>query len=284
MSAEIPLTIYTTPKPFLDHTAKIQQNALKSWTYLIPRPEIILYGDSKGSSEISRELGLKHVPIVKLSPFGTPLVNDMYKQAHVLSKNWVFAYINSDIIAFDSFMTSIGSVASLFPEFLIVGQRWNLNVDMLIDYDNPDWVQTLSNHLKSDGTIEAGCAIDYFIFTRNIFDFIPDLTVGRAGWDNWFVYNAIVNSIPVIDATKDITVIHQNHEYGHLEGGMKEVYSGNEASYNMKIAGPLFKKGYAEFGYIEHATWKIENGKVIPRAKQLSIAEKIKFLLKRKQL
>jgi len=284
MSEVIPLTIYTTPKPFLDHTGKIQRNALKSWTRLISRPEIILYGDSKGSREISRDLRLRHVPIVQLSPFGTPLVNDMYKQTHVLSKNWLLAYINSDIIAFDNFITSIDLVASLFPNFLIVGQRWNLNVDTLIDYDNSDWIQMLSNRLKSEGTVELGCAIDYFIFTRDIFSYIPDLTIGRAGWDNWFIYNALINSIPVIDATKVITVIHQHHGYEHLAGGAKEAYSGNDASYNMKLAGPLFKNGYAEFGFIEHATWEIENGKVTPRIKQLSIAEKIKFLLRNKQL
>jgi hypothetical protein len=284
MSEGIPLTIYTTPKPFVDHTGYIQRNAIKSWTRLIPRPEIILYGDSKGSSEISRELGLKHVPIVKLSPFGTPLVSDMYRQTHLISKNWIFAYINSDIIVFDHFMTSIDSVASLFPNFLIIGQRWNLNIDMSVDYDNPDWIQTLKNRLISAGTIEPGCAIDYFIFARNIFDAIPALTIGRAGWDNWFVYNAIINNIPVIDATKDITVIHQNHGYGHLAGGAKEAYAGKEASYNMKLGGPLFKKGYAKFGFTEHATWEIENGMVAPRAEQLANAEKIKLMLRTERL
>lgn len=284
MSEGIPLTIYTTPKPFLDHTGYIQRNAIKSWTRLTPRPEIILYNDSKGSSEISRELRIKHIPIVKLSPFGTPLVSDMYRRTHVNSKHWIFVYINSDIIVFDNFMNCIDSVASLFTKFLMVGQRWNLDIDRLIDYDNPKWATSLVNSAKSSGTVEPGCAIDYFIFTRNIFDFIPDLVVGRAGWDNWFVYNAIIRSIPVIDATKDICVIHQNHEYGHLNGGVNEAYSGNEAFYNMKLAGPFFKKGYAEFGFTENATWEIENGMVSPRAEQLAIAEKIKLMLRTEKL
>jgi hypothetical protein len=68
------LTIFACPKPFTDpHIAIIQRNAITSWTLLRPRPEIILFGDEPGVTEICKELGLRHVGEVERNEYGTPL-------------------------------------------------------------------------------------------------------------------------------------------------------------------------------------------------------------------
>ena len=64
------VTIFTTPKPFVGHSAVIQRNALKSWTLLDPDVEVILFGDEQGAAEATRDLGVRHVPEVERTPRG----------------------------------------------------------------------------------------------------------------------------------------------------------------------------------------------------------------------
>ena len=37
--------------------------------------------------------------------------------------------------------------------------------------------------------------------------------IGRPGYDNWLIWRARRSRIPVIDATKELTAVHQNHDY-----------------------------------------------------------------------
>ena len=53
------------------------------------------------------------------------------------------------------------------------------------------------------------------------------------------VYRAHQLKIPVVDVTAMTTVIHQNHEYGHLSKGMTEAYMGSEAKANRDLAGGM---------------------------------------------
>lgn len=64
------LTIFSTCKPFLGHSAVIQRNALKSWTLLHPDIEIILFGDDEGTWKLVLNL----VSAMKLTSSGTDLV------------------------------------------------------------------------------------------------------------------------------------------------------------------------------------------------------------------
>ena len=66
------LTLFAIPKNFRGHIATIQRNAIASWTRLIPRPEIFLFGGEEGTAEIAHELGLRHFPEVARNEFGTP--------------------------------------------------------------------------------------------------------------------------------------------------------------------------------------------------------------------
>ena len=52
------LTVFTTAKPFREHSGIIQRNALKSWTMLHPRVEVILFGDKEGAEEVVRTVAV----------------------------------------------------------------------------------------------------------------------------------------------------------------------------------------------------------------------------------
>ena len=45
------LTIFSIPKPFIGHVGVIQMNALRSWTFLDPKCEIVIFGDEPGIAE-----------------------------------------------------------------------------------------------------------------------------------------------------------------------------------------------------------------------------------------
>ena len=51
------------------------------------------------------------------------------------------------------------------------------------------------------------------MFKKNSLKRIPDFVIGRPGYDNWLIWYARRNFIPVIDISKEIEVIHQTHHY-----------------------------------------------------------------------
>ena len=48
---------------------------------------------------------------------------------------------------------------------------------------------------------------------KNSLKKIPDFVVGRPGYDNWLIWYARRNFIPVVDISEEIIVIHQSHHY-----------------------------------------------------------------------
>ena len=50
-------------------------------------------------------------------------------------------------------------------------------------------------------------ALDYFVFTRNLWPEIPDFALGRTAWDNWLAAEPLLRGAPLIDATGAVTAI-----------------------------------------------------------------------------
>jgi len=124
--------------------------------------------------------------------------------------------------------------------FLMVGQRWDLDVSAPIDFKNEDWEQILRSQVSSRGALHPPSGSDYFIFPNGVMGDLPDFAVGRPGWDNWFIYRARTLGIPVIDVTDANTIIHQNHDYSHVPHGNDSKSSeGPEADYNLNLVGGL---------------------------------------------
>lgn len=78
---------------------------------------------------------------------------------------------------------------------------------------------------------------------------IPPFAIGRPGWDNWMIYRARSMKAPVIDATRVITAVHQNHDYSHHPQGTAGVWEGPEKMRNVELMG-----GIDHAFTIEHAT------------------------------
>ena len=237
------ITIFTIPKPFRDsHINIIQRNAIKSWLKLSPKCEVILFGDDEGVADLAKEFGVLHIPEIKKDEFGTPLLDSAFNLAQKLAKNEILVYINTDIILMSDFNSAIKKINK--PLFLMSGRRWDLDVEEEIDFTEPNWENKLKNCVEKEGKLHGFSGMDYFVFSRNLLHDLPSFAVGRLGWDNWLIYHFRSHKIPVIDATKVVTVIHQNH---CIDGKRDK---GPEARYNIELAG-----GFSQMLTLRDADW-----------------------------
>ncbi len=244
------LTLFAIPKAFRGEFDQIQRNAITSWTLLEPKPEIILLGDDEGTAEVAKELGVNHIPAVERNEHGTPLLSSLFEIAQRAGAGTLFAYVNADIILLNDFMDAIQQIP--FEQFMMTGQRWNLDFNEAIA-PTPNWAEQLRHRAVSLGRSEGPQAMDYFVFTRNIYTNIPPFAIGRLCWDNWMLYKALNLNIPLIDATESIVVIHQNHDYNHHPEGKKGVFLGEEAEQNLQLLGG---KHYTYF-MLDLADWQM---------------------------
>jgi len=228
------LTLLAMPKPFDGHIGIIQRNAIISWTKLNPRPEIFLFGEEKGTAEITEELQIGHLRDIHRNKFGTPLLSDLMQRAKEVSKSPILGYVNCDIILLQEFQDSIASIHQQIAQFLAVTHRWEIDLRKNLDFaaNGPVRLELLPPGVPGHHT-----AIDAFVFTRDVYSEVPPLAIGRAWFDQWLIKDALLRGIPVVDITEVARAIHQNHDYAHIARGQRGAYGGEEARRNLDIYG-----------------------------------------------
>lgn len=230
------ITIFSCPKPFRSHINTIQCNSINSWSLLNPRPEIILMGNEEGTAQISKEFGIDHIAEVEQNQFGTPLVNDLFVKAEKAATNPLMCYVNTDIILMSDFLPAVQIAYQAKPGSLIVGRRWDLKRTEPLDF-SINWEQELRKLLAQIGKLHPETGIDYFVFTKGLWDKIPPFALGRTMWDNWLIYSIRSKKTPIIDVSEVTTVIHQDHDYAHYPGGESALWLGEEARKNRELGG-----------------------------------------------
>lgn len=229
------LTIFTASKPFTNpHVNVIQRNAIQSWMHL-QDVQVVLIGNEAGIAETAHEFGLKHVPDVERDDKGVPTVRSVMAQGHAFSDSPVLCYANADMILMSDLVQAARQVAAQRKDFLMVGQRWDLDLPEPIDFSG-DWESRLRSEVKKRGEFYTPWGIDFFVFPRHLYTDVPNFTIGRPAWDNWMVYHASTSWGAAIDATRSVTVIHQIHDYSHLPGN-KPPYGSEVAKRNLALAG-----------------------------------------------
>ncbi|MCD6356353.1 MAG: hypothetical protein J7L66_03610 [Anaerolineaceae bacterium] len=258
------VTILTAPKAFVDpHIQVIQKNALRSWKALGDAVDIIVLGSDEGVKENVRSLGIRHYPNVTCNEKGTPLISSMLEIGRKESTSPYLAIVNADIILFSDFLRAIRDVSKVYKKFLIVGQRWDMDITKEIGEKKLDFSR-LRKCVREKAILHPPTGSDYFIFPRSCYQSIPDFAIGRAGWDNWFIYKSRWEGWPIIDGTHDVMIVHQTHNYAHLPGGRPH-YRLPETLLNVKMGGgdqTVFFLQDAHFDLSDHKlvkkklTWK----------------------------
>jgi len=279
------ITLFSAPKPFTNpHIAMIQRNAIRSWT-LLPDVEVILLGKETGLAEAAKELGVKHIPNVALNESGTPLISSMFQLARENSNSDLLCIINADMILMpdfvkaalesDSLLSKGRKRASAVQKFVLLSQRWDLDITQPIDFTE-GWQNHLRSMVNSQGVLHRPAGSDFFLFPLSSYLDVPPFTIGRAGWDNWMIYKARKEGWPVIDCTPSMMIVHQNHDYSHLPEG-KPHYEHPETNKNIRLAG-----GQANIRYtILDSTHQLVNGKLSrPKLTSLRFTRKLELFLR----
>ena len=196
----------------------------------------------------------------------------------------VVMYTNSDILYTSDLRDTISRVASFFDTakatapalrgFMIVGQR--INIDFAASWSlaepgcgaappdakgqcpgRPLWSDALLRIAKTGAPFQNN-AEDYFVVSRELFnwDDIPDFVVGGVAFDNWITNRAVRMAMEgraiVVDGTKTVLAVHQNHG-----SGRKDSHKTPKSRYNSELA---HSHGGTEMGHTYHAaheTWRL---------------------------
>jgi hypothetical protein len=229
------ITVFSAPKPFANpHIATIQRNAIQSWTRL-SEIEIILLGDEVGLAEAADKLGVKHIPNVTRNDNGTPLISSMFELARKNSASPLLCIINADMLLMPDFVETAKRVVRFKDKFVLISQRWDLDVTQPIDFST-GWENRLRSTVHGQGQLHRPAGSDFFLFPRSCYTDVPAFAIGRAGWDNWMIYKARKENWPVIDCTPSLMIVHQNHDYSHLPGGQPH-YQHPDTNENIRLAG-----------------------------------------------
>jgi hypothetical protein len=228
------LTIFSVPKAFKGHIGTIQRNALKSWTLLRPRPEVILFGSDAGTAETAGELGMRHIPAIATNERGAPLLSDMFRQVERAARTELLCYVNADILLHGEFMRAVEIAQKRFARSLLVSKRINIGVMEALDF-GADWGARLRR--RGDAADGGPTAIDVFVFGKGTYAQVPDFAIGRLWFDQWLIKAALQQKLPVVDASMIAPVLHQNHDYNHVAGGAQQVWHGKEPEENLRLYG-----------------------------------------------
>jgi hypothetical protein len=230
------ITLFAVPKAFEGDAALAQRTAIESWRRLGPDVEVLLIGDDDGVAEAAASANVAHMAGVEKTEYGTPLVSSAFRLARDASNRRLLAYVNADIVLLPDFVRAVRHIR--FPRFLCLGRRMDVVGPVDIEGEVPH------------GELAPPDAIDYFVLDRSgpLTD-LPPFAVGRPGWDNWMIYRARSLAIPVVDATRVITAIHQVHDYAHVPDASGYRWYGPEADANFALIEGLerFQTRHATF-------------------------------------
>jgi hypothetical protein len=246
------LTLFTTAKPFVGHSAVIQRNALESWRRLDGEIEIIVVGDEPGVAEICREMRFGHVTQVECKRNGTKTVRSVFAQAQQMARYQHVCYCNCDIVLTADFAQAFRNIRSTFPRFLMIGRRWDVDVTQPMDFSAENWQEKIVEHAQRHGFQRFHYNIDYFLFPRGLYQEIPELVIGRNHWDQWLVWFAGSAGVPVVDASAAVCAVHQNHDYSYHPQGMQGVWNDEATQANFLASG-----GWKRLHTIEDANWRL---------------------------
>jgi hypothetical protein len=252
------LTFFTTSKPFAGHADTIQRNAIRSWQLVHSHVEVILFGDEPGAVEVCREMRIRHVPEVRRNPHGTKYLAGIFDQAQEIAAHDVLCYVNCDILLMSDFTRAVETVLRIQRSFLMAGRRWDVNVRHALEFHRANWEEELRRLVLTTNRQRPAQWIDYFVFSKGLYHHkIPEFVIGRPGWDNWLIWFALSGGVPVVDVSKDVCAVHQNHDYSYHPEGESGVWQGEEAQENYR----LLENG-SKFRTLESAVYILKSGQL----------------------
>lgn len=199
----------------------MQSNALRSWSLLKPKPEVLVMGHEDGVAEICEELGYRHITDVQYSDAGTPMLNSMFELADELASNPHVCLVSADVVLFQCLMLGLEAIKEELNEFCAVCRKQTQKYVIPLDFDE-GWEEVVRMRLQWN-MITSG---DLYMYTRGYWGKIPPFVIGRCKCDSWLFYEASRKG-NLVDMTEAVTIVDYKHGYGFRTGEWKEDWQKN---------------------------------------------------------
>lgn len=252
------IVIFTTPKPRNDQTEAVQIAAFRSWRRAFPKATIFLYGDVASWNEEFESLVMQPAGPLLQGGKGGEVICEMFQDASKRGGGEILIYLNSDILLDDSAAHVVKKLQDRPGPWLGSARRWCLpKWSDVAPASELEWSIFFSRAEKSGRWGEA-CALDIFLFRGLSFQSMPPFFIGHRGWDNWMIFHARANRIPVIDLSDEMRAIHCDHDYSYAKGNSAPSRrDGPLEEANLKMLG-----GEERLFHLGHATHELRHGTV----------------------
>lgn len=251
------LCIFTTFKP-VDYKTLIYQNVLRNWVLLSPRrirPVLFIpsadrwlfsrvpHGDqsplNRTIGALASSLGWLVVVPPRINGQKVPHLKEMFFYVEKLYPDCLFyGYANGDVLFNGGLIRSLEAVAEVLGPLrrtLIVGKRTNFVLndrEIYLPWD-------VDRSAKAEGRLFISDAQDYFFMTSQFpWTYVPDVVVGRPGYDNFLVATAIRKGVSVVDATRSLVALHQTDQDGNFAGHNR---NNSDRDFNLRAIGNRFR-------------------------------------------
>lgn len=234
------LDIFTTAKPFEGTTRIHQENALRSWRAEPSVGRILVFGAVSGEVSVLAEVGAEVIAEVNVTGNGLPSVKSMFERAAAISVAKMLMFSNADMIFLPSFFEEVQACghAAGGAEFLLVGSRMDFDCDRIFGFGTLKDLASFQAYAGITGKMHPPMGSDFFIFPRcqYLVHELPELWVGRGGWDLYMVLHARGNGLQAVDLTPSSFGYHQNHDYS-IRGAREHIGYRNdpEANFNLSL-------------------------------------------------
>ena len=134
-------------------------------------------------------------------------------KARISAQTDLVAFVNSDIVVFNSFGRAVDHCAKMYTHFAMIGQRTDSEVARteIFKSFNSGREAHLEASTRCGSTLHDKWGLDYFVFRREDTPDIPEFVVGSWRWDNVLVTTFLARKdLIVVDATKVVVALHQN--------------------------------------------------------------------------
>ena len=255
------LVLFSTWPDNMD--GQVRNNTCYNWGSLRPRILPVLFASSTSAAGECRKHGWVILPLTPTAARGAPILKFMFAEVMSKFKAPLYGYSNGDILFGDDLLETLSAVSATFTPYtsplLVVGTRTNV---VNVSSRETSSSESLHKAAQKRGKLFINVSQDYFI-SNTAFPWkrIPEVVVGRVGYDNWLVLDSIHKGYTVVDATNTVLAVHQTTRKGNFQG-RSSLY---EPKYNIRLLARYHKRIAYRAGStrcIEIMTKYSENGAI----------------------
>ena len=201
------ITFYAVPRRFEPPFDTIQHNAVLSWKALGQGAQVVLLGDAE-TRLWADTLGVEFAP-ADMDAEGIPFVRAAIEMGEAMARYELRCFLNADNIAMPGFLSTAYELVRALPQFVAIGRRVDMAVHgRLARFDGP-----FEARVRAEGRPGGSTGMDFFLYRGVALaeDMPAGFRIGRDFYDNWLVRHWALSSVPLVDVSGRMTIVHQDH-------------------------------------------------------------------------